>query len=492
MRFDDINLAPYSGKEPFVFLSYSHKDKSDAEKIIRKLNANSYRVWYDEGITAGKEWTSNIAERIEQCGCFFSLISHNSNEPIQCKKELLYAIQKAKPVLPIYLENIELPSDLAFQLIAIRAVYKENYSSNEDNFYKNIFTADGLDACKQSEVNIEDDYLCACKLLDIAESSKRPKDFHRAKQGFEKTIRYKDSKSKAEYCQRWIRNNQTRKIFICSSCAVILCLATVLICQGVRTNPPVETTGGILPSAAVETQSTEVLDSDNTAEESGQTENTTGTAEDTDEKTGHAAICITELPLGEKPGEADLNSIGSVIKYPDDKDYLDEYRYAVVSAPSGHSIYSFGSAAHDGTPQTLLNNEEVLILAEHKGYSCVIVLSQKKARWVNTEYLTINEKCLILREKPCAEDLNTVDPGVSHPDTNEFLDAYEQKHVKTNQDLSGISCMRILAEGEKEGNYFKVEDGTEIVVLARNRYEFSCVLIPSMNAAGWIESRYLA
>ena len=181
-----------------------------------------------------------------------------------------------------------------------------------------------------------------------------------------------------------------------------------------------------------------------------------------------------------------------VSKYPDDKDYLDEYRYAVVSAPSGHSIYSFGSAAHDGTPQTLLNNEEVLILAEHKGYSCVIVLSQKKARWVNTEYLTINEKCLILREKPCAEDLNTVDPGVSHPDTNEFLDAYEQKHVKTNQDLSGISCMRILAEGEKEGNYFKVEDGTEIVVLARNRYEFSCVLIPSMNAAGWIESRYLA
>ncbi len=38
MRFDDINLAPYSGKEPFVFLSYSHKDKSDAEEIIRKLN----------------------------------------------------------------------------------------------------------------------------------------------------------------------------------------------------------------------------------------------------------------------------------------------------------------------------------------------------------------------------------------------------------------------------------------------------------------------
>ena len=247
-----------------------------------------------------------------------------------------------------------------------------------------------------------------------------------------------------------------------------------------------------LPSGAVETQNTEVFSSDKTADENGQTENTTGTAEGTDEKTGHAAICITELPLGEKPGEADLNSIGSVIKYPDDKDYLDEYRYAVVSAPSGHSIYSFGSAAHDGTPQTLLNNEEVLILAEHKGYSCVIVLSQKKARWVNTEYLTINEKCLILREKPCAEDLNTVDPGVSHPDTNEFLDAYEQKHVKTNQDLSGISCMRILAEGEKEGNYFKVEDGTEIVVLARNRYEFSCVLIPSMNAAGWIESRYLA
>ena len=70
--------------------------------------------------------------------------------------------------------------------------------------------------------------------------------------------------------------------------------------------------------------------------------------------------------------------------------------------------------------------------------------------------------------------------------------SYNKNAVKTPQGLSSVSCMRILAEGEKEGNYFKVEDGTELIVLARNRYEFSCVLIPSMNAAGWIENRYLA
>ena len=93
------------------------------------------------------------------------------------------------------------------------------------------------------------------------------------------------------------------------------------------------------------------------------------------------------LLLGDKPSAADLEAIHSEILFPEERDYLDEYSYATVEAPGGHSVYSFGSAAHDGTPQTLLNGEKVLILAEHKGYSCVIVLSQQKARWVNSDYL---------------------------------------------------------------------------------------------------------
>ena len=33
MLFEDKRLAPYHGKEPFLFLSYSHKDAEEAAEI---------------------------------------------------------------------------------------------------------------------------------------------------------------------------------------------------------------------------------------------------------------------------------------------------------------------------------------------------------------------------------------------------------------------------------------------------------------------------
>lgn len=227
MRFDDNTLAPYSGNEPFIFLSYSHKDKNEAEDLIRKLNENNYRIWYDEGITAGKEWTANIAERIEQCGYFFALISHNYVLSTQCKKEMLYAVQKARSVLPIYIENIELPRDMAFQLIAIRAVYKDNYLSNLENYYKNIFAANGLEICQQTSThtNIEDAYLNACELLNNALKDKRLADFNQAKQKFERLNGYKDSATKIKDCDLCISRIIKQRIITIISTAVIICFA---------------------------------------------------------------------------------------------------------------------------------------------------------------------------------------------------------------------------------------------------------------------------
>ena len=93
-----------------------------------------------------------------------------------------------------------------------------------------------------------------------------------------------------------------------------------------------------------------------------------------------------------KPGAQDLQEIGSQIEYPKGNEYLAEYEYAEVRAPKGHSVLGFGSADHQGSRYTVLNGEKVKILAERKGYSCVIVLSQAKGRWVNTKYLITLEK----------------------------------------------------------------------------------------------------
>ena len=93
-----------------------------------------------------------------------------------------------------------------------------------------------------------------------------------------------------------------------------------------------------------------------------------------------------------KPGPQDLQEISSQIEYPKKDDYLENYQYAVVRAPRGHSVFGFGSADHQGSSYTVLNGEKVKILAEREGYSCVIVLSQSKGRWINTKYLIPLEK----------------------------------------------------------------------------------------------------
>ncbi len=87
------------------------------------------------------------------------------------------------------------------------------------------------------------------------------------------------------------------------------------------------------------------------------------------------------------PSEEDLRAINSGIEFPRADEYFDHYVYAVVRAPHGHSVLGFGTAKHDGNSYTVPDGEEVIILAERKGYSCCIVVSQQKARWINSEYL---------------------------------------------------------------------------------------------------------
>lgn len=92
------------------------------------------------------------------------------------------------------------------------------------------------------------------------------------------------------------------------------------------------------------------------------------------------------------PSEQDLKDIGSGIEYPREEEYYPEYRYATVKAPGGYSVYGFGSADRMGSKTDVRNGERVKMLAERNGVACCIVLSQNKARWINCDYLEIENE----------------------------------------------------------------------------------------------------
>ena len=60
---DNFPVA-YEGTEPYIFISYSHKDSNVVFPAIRALQEAGYPVWYDAGIQAGSEWPEYIASHL--------------------------------------------------------------------------------------------------------------------------------------------------------------------------------------------------------------------------------------------------------------------------------------------------------------------------------------------------------------------------------------------------------------------------------------------
>lgn len=137
---------PYNGSEPFVFISYSHKDFTEAVSIIKALQTSNYRVWYDDGIDPGTEWDDTIAAHVENCGLFAALISTNYLNSDNCKDELSFARDLSKNRLLIYLENVTLPRGLAMRLNRLQAIHKYRYGDFAA-FCKKLYETQGLDIC---------------------------------------------------------------------------------------------------------------------------------------------------------------------------------------------------------------------------------------------------------------------------------------------------------------------------------------------------------
>ena len=126
----------------YIFVSYAHRDGEKALRIIRLLQQQGVKVWYDNGIRAGSEWRAELEAKIKNCGYFVSLISANYFKSKNCTRELGYAADKLDNVLMIYLEKLSLPEGFEMFHTAIQAIYQ--YSYRDDEFLARFFRTKGL------------------------------------------------------------------------------------------------------------------------------------------------------------------------------------------------------------------------------------------------------------------------------------------------------------------------------------------------------------
>ena len=150
MVFHDPKLASYRGTAPYIFLSYSHRDADDAAEVIGRLKEDGFRVWYDEGLTPGAEFDDIIADRVASCGYFIALMSRNFVDSSYCKDEVTFALSEKRPIIVLYLDDVELSKGMRMRLQRYQALYKH---TDRERVYEMIRNAEGIEVCRGPEVS---------------------------------------------------------------------------------------------------------------------------------------------------------------------------------------------------------------------------------------------------------------------------------------------------------------------------------------------------
>lgn len=124
----------YQGKDPYVFVSYSHRDKDLVLDIINDLMLCACNIWYDTGIHSGADWNNEIAERLFDAECVLFMVTQNSVQSEYVKDELNFARAKQKKIYPVFLENVTLPISLELLLGRAQAISCSDDDINENRF----------------------------------------------------------------------------------------------------------------------------------------------------------------------------------------------------------------------------------------------------------------------------------------------------------------------------------------------------------------------
>ena len=140
-------MSVYEGNEPYIFISYAHKDSPKVLPIIEALQDNGFRVWYDGGIEAGTEWPEYIANHLAACGVAILFISDNALASKNCIREINYAISEGREMLAVYLSDVKLSPGMKMQLGTIQALFRNRFIDN-DSFVSALLEAKLIAHCR--------------------------------------------------------------------------------------------------------------------------------------------------------------------------------------------------------------------------------------------------------------------------------------------------------------------------------------------------------
>lgn len=103
-------LTTALSKPRFVFISYAEEDTKHADELINKLNSHSIDTWAAyKNIKPGDIWDASIETAVSKASALCVLASKNSVASSYVRAEVEKAITAEKTVIPICIDDCELP-----------------------------------------------------------------------------------------------------------------------------------------------------------------------------------------------------------------------------------------------------------------------------------------------------------------------------------------------------------------------------------------------
>ena len=121
----------YKGDDPYIFVSYAHKNAESVYPLLVSLRERGVNIWYDEGIEPGSKWREELSNAIGGAEKFLFVASKASVASPNCEREVDYALSLNIPVQVCYIEEVKLPPHLGFSLGSHQAVSASHYEPEE-------------------------------------------------------------------------------------------------------------------------------------------------------------------------------------------------------------------------------------------------------------------------------------------------------------------------------------------------------------------------
>lgn len=111
-----------------IFVSYAHDDSAIVLDLIRVLDI--HEVWFDQRLTIGTAWWSEIERQISAAHCVVFFLSPNSVASEYCQKELDVALRLQKSIAPVMIVpmgTMDIPERLSpYQIITVAGENKSD------------------------------------------------------------------------------------------------------------------------------------------------------------------------------------------------------------------------------------------------------------------------------------------------------------------------------------------------------------------------------